>query len=522
MTDNSYDYVIVGAGSAGCVLAARLSEDRDTRVCLIEAGSSDLTPIIDVPVLGGKLFRTRYDWDYDTHEEPFCNRRRMHLPRGRVLGGSSSLNGMVYVRGNPMDYDDWKQAGWTFDELLPYFLRSEDNERGADRFHATGGPMSVADGRSHNPMCEAFVAAALEARFSANPDFNGASQDGFGAYQLTQRNGRRCSAAIAFLHPAMDRPNLTVETNFQAHHVIIEGGHARAVIGHRLDDVQVIRAEREVILAAGTYNTPQLLMLSGLGEARSLAALGIRVVADLPDVGRNLQDHLTVNLMFSTSQPVSLLAVGRPEHVREFEESGTGPMTSNAPETGGFVRTESGLGAPDVQFHAIPVMLIDGGLGNATEHGITFGPCLLRPKSQGMVEIVSDEPTAKPRIRHNYLSEPADLRTLVAGLRVAQEIARQDALAPYTEVAFRSPASASEADMTEYVRRVATTNFHPVGTCAIGTVVDEQLRVFGVEGLRVADASVMPTMVRGNPNAAITAIAEKAAELIRGNPHPRK
>jgi choline dehydrogenase-like flavoprotein len=366
-------------------------------------------------------------------------------------------------------------------------------------------------------MCEAFIAAAIEAGFPANPDFNGASQDGFGWYQVTQRNGRRCGASVAFLQPAMGRPNLTVETNFQAHRVLIEGGRARGVVGNRLDDVRVIRAEREIIVSAGTYNSPQLLMLSGVGEAASLTASGIPVTADLPDVGRNLQDHLMANLLFTTSRPVSLIAAGQPEHVRLFEQTASGPLTSNYSESGGFVRTDAGLSAPDVQFHAIPLIHVDGGLGVSNEHGMTFGPCVLAPLSRGAVELVSDEPTAKPRIRHNYLSEPADMQTLVTGLRVAHEIARQSALEPYTEAAYRPPASDSDADLATYVRGMSTTLFHPVGTCAMGTVVDEQLRVYGVEGLRVADASVMPTIIRGNTNAAITAIGEKAADLIKGH-----
>jgi choline dehydrogenase-like flavoprotein len=515
MSDRAYDYVIVGAGAAGCVLAGRLTQDPDTTVCLIEAGPAYDRPNTAAPLAGGNMYRTRYDWDYDTHPEPYCNGRRMYLPRGRMLGGSTTMNGQVYVRGNPLDYDDWKQPGWSFEELLPYFIRSEDNERGADRYHGAGGPWSISDNRSRNPMCEAFVAAAVEAGFPANPDFNGASQDGFGWYQVTQRNGRRCGASVAFLQPALGRPNLTVETNFQAHRVLIEGGRARAVVGHRLDEVRIIRAEREVIVSAGTYNSPQLLMLSGVGDAESLSARGIPVVADLPDVGRNLQDHVMANLVFTTSRPVSLLAAGQPEYVRQFEQTASGPLTSNYPESGGFVRTDAGLSVPDVQFHAIPLVLIDGGLGAANEHGMTFGPCVLAPQSRGAVEIVDDEPTAKPRILHNYLSDPADLRTLVAGLRVAKEIARQNALEPYTEAAYNPPESDSDADMADYVRDVATTLFHPAGTCAMGTVVDDQLRVYGVQGLRVADASVMPSIVRGNTHAAVTVIGEKAADLIR-------
>ncbi|OLB81264.1 MAG: choline dehydrogenase [Actinobacteria bacterium 13_2_20CM_2_71_6] len=512
-----YDYVIVGAGSTGCVLAARLSEDPDVSVCLVEAGPADTDPDIHVPAAFAKLFRTHLDWDYDTAEEAHLNRRRVYLPRGRVLGGSSSTNAMVYARANRVDYDGWGQPGWSYADLLPYFRLSEDNERGESEYHGAGGPLAVSDARARNPSAAAFVEAAVQAGFPRNDDVNGAEQEGFGFFQVTQRDGRRCSSAVAFLHPAMDRPNLTVEVNLQTHRILIENGRATGVVGRRLDDELTIRAAREVILAAGTYNSPQLLMLSGVGAAEQLRPLGIPVVVDLPEVGRNLQDHVLVPLNFLHPHPISLLAAGQPEHVEQFMAHGRGPLTSNGPEAGGFARTDPGLPAPDVEFFAAPVMFVDSGLGIPTAHAISCGPVLLTPRSRGTVSLASDAPTAKPRIVHNYLAEDADLRTAVAAVRLGLEIARQPAMAEYTHEWYCAPASESDADLREYARRYAHSIFHAAGSCAMGAVVDETLQVYGLAGLRVADASVMPTIGRGNPNATAIAIGEKAADLITGH-----
>ncbi|MGQ0842067.1 GMC family oxidoreductase [Actinokineospora sp.] len=510
-----YDYVIVGAGSAGCVLAARLSEDPDVKVCLVEAGPADTSPNIHVPAAFAKLFRTNLDWDYDTHDEPFLDRRRIYLPRGRVLGGTSSINTQIYIRGNKLDYDGWDQPGWSFDELLPYFKRSEDNERGESEFHGVGGPLAVSENRSNNPMSTAFVEAAVEAGFAANDDFNGAEQDGFGYFQLTQKDGRRASSSTAFLHPALGRPNLTVETNVQVHRVLIEDGWATGVVGARLDEEITIRAEREVIIAAGAYNSPQLLQLSGIGPAALLGMLGVPVVVDLPSVGQNLQDHVLIPLIYAHEHPISMLAAGAPENFQQFMAEGRGPLTCNGPESGGFVRSRSGLAAPDVEFLSAPVMFVDNGLGIPTSHALSYGPSMIAPRSRGSVSLASDDPTTKPRIVHNYFAESADLDDAVVALRLALRIAGQQALSPYTATPFRPPASDSDADLRDYIRRYTHSVYHPAGTCAIGSVVDADLRVRGVEGLRVADASVMPTVVRGNTNAPTIAIAEKAADLVR-------
>ncbi|WP_433259951.1 GMC family oxidoreductase [Actinosynnema sp. CS-041913] len=515
-----HDYLIIGAGSAGCVLAARLTEDPDVTVCLVEAGPADTHPNIHTPAAFARLFRTRLDWDYDTHDEPFLNRRRVFLPRGRVLGGSGSMNAMAYTRGNPLDYDEWGQPGWAYDELLPYFRRSEDNERGASRYHGVGGPLSVSDNRSRNPMSQAFIAGAVQAGFPANDDFNGPEQDGFGFYQVTQRDGRRCSTSTAFLRPALDRPNLTVLTNVQAHRVLIENGRAVGVTGQRLDEEITLRAGREVVLACGVYNTPQLLMLSGVGPADTLTKLGIPVVTDHPHVGRNLQDHPMVPMIFTHSHPISLLAAGDPENVRQFTEEGRGMLTSNGPEAGGFARSRDGLPAPDLCFFAAPGMLADSGLGTPTHHAISFGGAVLTTRSSGSVTLASADPTAKPKILHNYYADESDLDVAVAGLRIGLEIARQPALKPYVEEVYRAPDSESDADLRAYARADTQSIFHPTSTCAMGAVVDADLRVLGVDGLRVVDVSVMPSVGRGIPNASAIVIAEKAADLLRGVPAP--
>ena len=509
-----YDYVIVGAGSAGCVLAARLSEDPDVHVCLIEAGTADVAENIHMPSAFPKLFRTRFDWDYDTAEEPDLNGRRLYLPRGRVLGGTSSMNAMLYIRSTPADYDSWEQPGWRHAELLPYFKRSEDNERGESEYHGVGGPLTVSDGRSRNPSTAAFTEAAAQAGYQATSDFNGPSLDGFGAFQLTQRDGRRCSTSTGFLRPAMSRLNLTVKTGFQVHRVILENGRAVGVTGMHLDTGFTIRAEREVIISAGAYNSPQLLMLSGIGPAGPLAGLGIPVVADLP-VGRNLQDHVHVPLNCVHTQPVSLITAATLENLELFRRYGQGPLTSNGPETGGFVRTSDGLAGPDAAYFAGPAMFTESGLGIPTAHAVSCGPTLVSPGSRGSLTLMSDDPTAKPRILNNFLSDEADVRAAIAAVRVALDIVRQPAMARYAESIHEFPDRASDADLRGYVRQRAHSMFHPAGTCAMGAVVGADLTVYGVTGLRVADCSVMPIVGRGGPNASAIMIGEKAADLMR-------
>jgi choline dehydrogenase len=511
-----YDYVIVGAGSAGCVLAARLSEDPDVKVLLLEAGPPDVNQNIHVPLGYLKLAGTEIDWNYFSAPEPHCNSRRIPLPRGRVLGGSSSTNAMVYIRGNPADYDGWGIRGWSWADLLPYFLAAEDNERGASAWHGTGGPLPVSEQRSGNKMSRAWVEAAVQAGIARNDDFNGAAQDGAGMYQVTQRGGLRASAAAAYLHSATSRPNLTVLTHMLVHRVLFEGTRAVGVEASQLGHVQELRAAREVILCAGTYNSPQLLMLSGVGPAEHLQLRELEVVLDQPSVGENLSDHAATYAVWGTEEPESLLLAREPAALEEFMASQTGPLASNLAEAGAFVRVEPDAPAPDVQFHAIPVQILDEGTVDPEGHGVLVTPCLLTPEARGSVRLASNDPTARPIVRNDFYASERDLERMVAALRLTLEIAGQPAVAPYCTRGMVVPDDDSDDGLRAHARRTTFAIYHPVGTCAIGAVVDDQLRVSGLEALRVVDASVMPYVPRGNTNAPTIAIAERAADLIRG------
>jgi choline dehydrogenase len=517
----THDYVIVGGGSAGCVLAARLSEDPEVSVALLEAGPPDDLPEIRIPARLGLLFKTHVDWDFDTEPEPHLDARRTYLPRGRVLGGSGSLNGMVYIRGHRADFDEWAAMGldgWGYEDVLPYFRRSEDNERGEDDYHGAGGPLAVSDNRSGQPLADAWVEAAVQAGHERNEDFNGASQEGVGRYQVTQRNGLRCSAADAFLAPARERPNLSVITDAHATEILFTGRRATGVRYLRFGEVREAIAGREVIVCAGAYGSPQLLMLSGIGPAAHLRSLEIDVREDLP-AGENLVDHPTALMTYRTTTKGIFGAWTRENQVL-LEEEGRGPLTSNLAEAGGFVRTRPELEAPDVQFHAGVSMFFDEGLGAQYDHGHGFGPNVAKPTSRGRVTLRSRMPTAKPRIAHNFLATEEDRATMLAGMRLALEIAEQPAVRDIRRETIRAPASDSDEDIMAFLRRNTQTNYHPAGTCAMGAVVDAELRVPGVEGLRVADASVMPSIIRGNTNAPVIMIAEKAADLIRGRTPP--
>jgi choline dehydrogenase len=511
-----YDYVIVGAGSAGCVLAGRLSEDSDVSVLLLEAGPPDTNENIHVPLGYLKLARTEIDWDYATAPEPNCDGRRISLPRGKVLGGSSSLNAMVYIRGNRRDYDDWGIAGWAWDDLFPYFLKAEDNERGTSAWHAVGGPQAVSDQRSGNAISPAFVEAGVEAGLARNEDFNGAEQDGVGMYQLTQRGGMRASAAVSYLHPAMERPNLTVMPYMHVNRVLFDGTRATGVEASHLGQAQELRAEREVILCGGAYNSPQLLMLSGIGPAEHLTMREIEILLDQPAVGENLSDHAATYGVWTGTEPESLLLALEPAALEEFTATQTGPFASNLAESGGFARVEPGATAPDVQFHVAPIHIVDEGMGDPEDHGVWVSPCLLTPESRGSVRLASDDPTAKPIVRNEFYSGEPDMPRMVEALRLMQEICAQPAFQPHCAKAFTVPDGDSEEALRAFAARTTFPIYHPVGTCAIGSVVDEQLRVSGVEGLRVVDASVMPVVPRGNTNAPTIAIAERAADLIKG------
>jgi choline dehydrogenase len=511
-----YDYVVVGAGSAGCVLAARLSEDPSVSVMLVEAGSADTAPEIHIPAAFPTLFKTGWDWDFDSDCEPELGGRRVYLPRGRMLGGSSSMNAMIYIRGNSNDYDAWAAGGahgWSYQDVLPYFIRSEDNERGADSYHGVGGPLHVSDGRAPSRVVDAFIESAVEAGYQPNPDFNGATQLGVGRNQVTQHNGMRWSTADGYLRPALGRPNLTVITEALAHRVVFEGERAVGVELSRGGEVTLLRAEREVVLSAGSYGSPQLLLLSGVGPAAELSPLGIPVVADLP-VGYGLQDHMLCALNYLTDEE-SLLSAASPANVAALRELGRGPLTSNIDEGGGFLETRSGLAGPDVQLHSGPVLFFDEGLGAPTVHGTVIAVSTMSPESRGHVKLRSASPDAAPRIVHNYLRAEDDRRSMIGGLRAAMEIGNQAAMRKIITGRFDVPPSDSDADLLAHARQKAQTQYHPTSTCAIGSVVDPELRVFGLDGLRVVDASVMPSVVRGNTNAPTIMIAERAADLIK-------
>jgi choline dehydrogenase len=516
---SDYDYVIVGAGSAGCVLANRLSEDPDVRVLVLEAGPPDVKENIHVPLGYLQLSRTDVDWDYTTAPEPHCDNRRIPLPRGKVLGGSSSINAMVYIRGNRLDYDEWGVGGWSAADLVPYFLKAEDNERGASRWHGAGGPLPVSEERSHNAMSRAFVEAGVQAGHARNEDFNGDSQDGVGLFQVTQRGGMRASASVSYLHPAMARENLTVMPYMHVHQVIFEGTRAVGVRAHRLGEIQEFRAEREVILCGGAYNSPQLLMLSGVGPAEHLAMREIEVLLDQPAVGENLSDHAAAYTVWTTPEEESLLRALQPEALAEYEATQTGPFASNFAEAGGFARTSPGAPAPDIQFHFVPLQIVDEGASDPDAHGLWISPCLLTPHSRGSVRLASKDPMAKPIVHNAHYTEGDDMQRMVEGLRMTLEICAQPALAPYCATPYNTPDGDSDEALRAHVARTTFAIYHPVGTCRMGedaaAVLDPELRVNGVEGLRVVDASAMPKVPRGNTNAPVIALAERAADLIR-------
>ena len=520
-TGGSFDYVIVGAGSAGCVLAARLTEDPDVRVLLLEAGGPADNPNIDVPAAGPALWRTAVDWNFTTVPQKHLRERALYWPRGKVLGGSSSINAMIYIRGNRADYDEWRDLGnpgWGYDDVLPYFKRAEDNARGADEFHGAGGPLRVEDPRWVSGLGRAFVSAGVAAGFPANADFNGAAQDGFGVYQVTQRRGERWSTYKAYLRPAMERPNLTVQTHALTHRVLVEGGRATGVAYTHRGVAETARAEREVLLCGGAVASPHLLQLSGIGPADHLREAGVDVVADLPGVGENLQDHLVADWSHRCDTGSLFEADRNRGNLIAYLARRRGPLTSVVAEVGGFVRTRDGLDAPDLQFHFLPALVDELGAKTPHGHGWTIWPTLLKPRSAGTVRLRSTDPRWAPAIDPNYLEDPEDVDTLVRGLELSREIASQAPMAGHLGERFHPPAGAEE-DLGEYVRANCQTLFHPVGTCRMGAdelaVVDAELRVHGVEALRVADASVMPAVPRGNTNAPTIMVAERAADLIR-------
>jgi choline dehydrogenase len=517
-----YDYVIVGAGSAGCAAAAALSQDPDVSVAVVEAGPPARGRLFEIPRLFGLQLKTTFDWDFQTEPERMLGGRRCYLPRGRVLGGTSSMNTQLYVRGNSTDYDCWRDdlglAGWGYEDVLPVFRRQEDNERGEDEFHGVGGPLRVSNARSVDPLLLAWVEAAVEAGHPPNADFNGARQDGVGVYQLTQRDGLRWSSAMAFLKPAAARPNVTVFPLTQALGINWDGDRAVGLDVDSGGTVRTIAIERELLICAGAYLSPHLLLLSGVGPADELRTAGIGPVLDLPDLGRNLSDHpgCFISLTSRTGEPPNVDTTADEELLRR---EGYGPMTWS--EAGGFLKSTSDVSVPDLQFHAALGLVKEEGLSAGLDHGLGFGPYVCRPIATGSVQLRSAIPYAKPRIRHNYLTDPADQGLLRTGVRMAMQIARQPALRAHVEHldsaadAGLAPTSDTDPAIDEFIRGNAFSFYHPSGSCSMGKVVDNELRVYGLANVRVADASVIPTGLTGNLNATAILIGERVGDFIR-------
>jgi len=518
-----YDYIIIGAGSAGCVLANRLSKNPSKRVLLIEAGGPDNNPFIHIPAGLAELTKDRnVNWAYNTEPQAALNQRRMYWPRGKVLGGSSSINAMVYIRGQAEDYDRWAElgnTGWDFASVLPYFLSSQDQQRGPSSWHATGGPLSVQDLRYVNPLSRVFLEAAQQLGYPLNDDFNGSRQAGFGIYQVTQRNGMRCSSATAFLKPAARRPNLEIRTRTLAEKLLFEGTRVSGVTVSSKGQTESFHGN-EIILSGGAINSPQLLMLSGVGPADHLRGIGVDFIHDLPGVGQNLQDHLDICTLISSHSHATYDKTSRLVAGLRYVFGKQGPATSNLAEGGGFVCSRLAEdGRPDIQFHFVPAMLDDHGRHILPGRGMTIHACPLRPNSRGEIRLQSADPAAPPAMQPNYLQDPRDLDLMLEGARLAKEIFLQPAFDGIRDgFIFPEESVRSRNDQIGFIRRKAETVYHPVGTCKMGqdsmAVVDPELRVRGLENLRVADASIMPELVSGNTNAPSIMIGEKCADLI--------
>ena len=516
------DYIVIGAGSAGAAVAHRLSESGRHTVLMLEAGGPDAEPDIHVPARFADLFHSAVDWDYVTVPQPGLNGRCEYVPRGKVFGGTSSINAMVYQRGHPADYDRWAaagNAGWAYKDLLPYFRKMQNQERGESEHHGVGGPINVADLQDPNPLSLAFVEAALSLGCKHNRDFNDGEQEGFGLYQVTQRGGRRHSSAVGYLRPALKRENFSALPYAQATRLVFDGSRCVGADYLHAGELKQARANKEVIVCGGAINSPQLLLLSGLGPADELAQLGIPVLRDLPGVGKNLMDHMQVPLAYHCKQPVSLVDKETAEQRRRYDESKLGMLTSNLGEAGGFVRLNAASPAPELQFHFGPDWFIRHGFETPAGHGFTFLPGMVNTKSVGALKLGSSDPLEPPLIDFACLSHDDDVNALLEGIRIGRRIAAQPAFDPYRGQEFLPGAHVTAEDaLVDYIRDFATTIYHPAGSCKMGSdklaVLDERLRVKGVDGLRVADASIMPHIINANTNAPCSMIGEKAAAMI--------
>ena len=524
INSSSYDYIIVGAGSAGCVLANRLSANDAFKVLLIEAGPSDSRREISIPAAWVSLFKSELDWHYETVPEQQLDGRTIYWPRGKTLGGSSSTNAQIYLRGARVDFDEWAangNSGWSYNEILPYFRRAEKNERGENEFHGAGGPLCVSDVREPNPLSEAFLRSALSLGIPKNPDFNANDLDGVGYCQFTQKGGRRCSTATAYLMPARNRSNLDIWTDTHVTRILFNGRQATSVAGLRAGSQTEIRADRGIIISAGAVNSPVLLMQSGIGPAQLLQHHDIELVQPLEGVGQNLQDHPIVPVRYLTGEPVSLLKAKSLKNLARYLLLRRGMLCGSGVDVLAHLRTCADLPAADLQLLLMAVLWLDQGLGKPTQHGFTIGAAALKPKSRGMITLRSNDPLAPPLIEPNYCSdeESEDIRVLIEGIRCARQIVATSEFASLAGSEITPGAEVkSNEDLAAYVRQNAQTYFHPVGTCKMGVdemaVVDPHLRVRGVKRLHVVDASVMPLIPRANTNAATIMIAEKAADLI--------